>query len=349
MRDDFDSYIVFSPVKYFKTSNIIPKKMVKGYIFNRHHFHATPSTISCVLWSNINSSDSSWTLETYDIDTNNQLVRYNNIIIKQVIAAYNVFNDKRTFSDDVQSNVFVEYSTGMPSSKVCKKHSIFNDNIVGYLRVTSFNLDSLSGCLTRTITYDALTQSYGFYLRKDVYLHKLPLWCAKMFPQNNWFDKDLYFTTSDAGEAYVKDKDFLKSCLIYTCLSSRNRCITFDGSDDKHYQNELCFDDGTVASTDLATMELDTEEQKLIELWYKILAQARATNHCNANYTYGVYQITKEIVEQYTHEEVDAKGKTIQVTNYPRLAGDLNTLRALLKNYYKSHITDKMFQYELLK
>ena len=34
---------------------------------------------------------------------------------------------------------------------------------------------------------------------------------------------------------------------------------------------------------------------------------------------------------------------------YPTLNGYLETSRTNMKAYYKSHITDKMFQYELLK
>ena len=37
------------------------------------------------------------------------------------------------------------------------------------------------------------------------------------------------------------------------------------------------------------------------------------------------------------------------VYDYPTLNGYLVTLRDALKAYYKSHITDKMFEYELLK
>ena len=30
------------------------KKMKKGFIFNKKHFHASSSAISCILWQNIN-------------------------------------------------------------------------------------------------------------------------------------------------------------------------------------------------------------------------------------------------------------------------------------------------------
>ena len=41
--------------------------------------------------------------------------------------------------------------------------------------------------------------------------------------------------------------------------------------------------------------------------------------------------------------------KKKNVYDYPVLNGDLDTLRTKLKAYYKSHITEKMFKYELLK
>ena len=76
------------------------------------------------------------------------------------------------------------------------------------------------------------------------------------------------------------------------------------------------------------------------------MAEARATGKCNSNWTYGVYQIDKEINTFH----VVGTGKTKKnVYDYPQLNGDLNALRDKLKEYYKSHITAKMFKYELLK
>ena len=59
---------------------------------------------------------------------------------------------------------------------------------------------------------------------------------------DSWYEKDMYATTSDGGDAYTKDDDFLKSCLLYTCLSNQNKCLSFLGSDGHMYQNELCLD-----------------------------------------------------------------------------------------------------------
>ena len=170
-----------------------------------------------------------------------------------------------------------------------------------------------------------------------------------MVPLDRWYEKDIYATTADGGNAYAKDNGFLKSCLIYTCLSNQNKCLSFTGSDGRYYRNELCFDatnGDTVASADLAKMTLDADEKALVELWNRILNEAKKTANYNSRLTYGVYQITKELNTVQTVGS--GKNKKI-VYDYPVLNGYLDTLRAMLKAYYKSHITDKMFRYELLK
>lgn len=53
LRDKSDSYIVFSPIKYWKTQHLISKKFIEGYALNRKHFHAkTDACVSLILWSN---------------------------------------------------------------------------------------------------------------------------------------------------------------------------------------------------------------------------------------------------------------------------------------------------------
>ena len=93
-------------------------------------------------------------------------------------------------------------------------------------------------------------------------------------------------------------------------------------------------------------MALDDDEQKLIEIWDNILAEAKKTANYNPKLTYGVYQITKQL--NTSHEEGTGTSKKT-VYDYPNLKGYLVALRDSLKAYYKSHITDKMFKYELLK
>lgn len=344
LRQPTDSYVLFSPVKYFKTCGLSNKKFVKGYLFNRAHFHASPSAIACILWENIDEIYDNIELPAYNLDMDGNLRFEANRNIKK---AYKPFSkglyDKRKFIEDTEDGVCCNLDgTEHISEKGVRVKKIYNSNILGYIRASSFNFDALSKQLLRCGEYDA----NGFFVRDDNYMDKLPLWVAKNIPLERWYDKDIYATTADAKDIYIKDKEFLKSCFIYACLSNQNKCLSFIGSDGRYYKNELCFDKDTIASKEISNIKFDTDEQKLIDLWYKILDKARSTGKCNDNWTYGVYQITKEINTSYK-EGTGKNERTIY--DYPELNGDLETLRTLLKKYYKSHITDKMFKYELIK
>ncbi|MEX2029087.1 MAG: hypothetical protein WD963_01245 [Candidatus Paceibacterota bacterium] len=349
LRQKTDSYVLFSPVKYWKSLSLADRKFKRGFLFNRKFFHASPSSISCIWWKNEPDNIESITLSAFDIDTNNTLeidddkvISVKDIDIKKVHKRINDLKDKRSFNDDVETDVFVELS-GEQSSKSAKEKAKYNINIVGYLRATSFNLDANSRCLTRTITYDALTQHYGFYLRNDNYLEKLPLFAAKLYPQENWYEKDVYFTTADGGDKYTKDKDFLKSCFIFACLSRYNKCLSFTGSDKRFYKNELCFDTGTLANEQLKKYKLNANEKELIKVWQNILLEAKKTKNYNEALTYGPYQIEMEL---NTYHD-DEYGK--RQYDYSTLNGELENLKKKLKVYYSKYATPKLFKYELLK
>lgn len=341
MRQKMDAYILFSPIKYWKTLGLADLHFEQGYLFNRKHFHATASAISCILWTNVFENNESLSFQALDI-VDDELKDCGTICVKKAVETFLPLFDKRTFSTDTDTNVYCESSGEEINGRKVSGRSLFNTNIIGYLRPDSFSFGPKHIYLLRQMYYG----SRGFYLRTDTYLSKLPLFVAKQIPLDNWYEKEVYATSSDGGEAYAKDKDFLKSCLIYTCLSYYNKCLSFDGSDGRHYRNELCFDGKTIATADLDKMELDDDEKMLMDVWNSILTEANKTGKCQQNNTYGVYQITKEI--NTFHKEGSGKNQKT-VYDYPTLNGELNTLKALLKEYYKSHITDKMFQYQLLK
>lgn len=344
LRDEIDAYVLFSPIKYWKQYELANKKMIDGYLFNRKHFHATPSSISCILWSNIGDDKTEdLTLKAYDIN-NNMLERERDVVVSKVYDNFSKkYYDRRTFQDDKEDGICCNLDgTERLTNKTVRVKKLYNKNIIGYMQVCSFNFDGLSKSILSAGQYNA----NGFFLRNDNYLEKLPLWTAKHIPLDNWYEKDIYATTSDGGDRYTKDKDFLKYCLIYTCLSNQNKCLSFTGSDGRYYKNELCFEEGTLASKDLKDFELNDDEEALMKLWNKILEQAKKTKEYNKDITYGVYQIIKEL---NTFEKVNNNGRMKKVYDYPELNGNLETLRVKLKEYYKKYITDKMFEYELIK
>lgn len=337
LRQPTDSYIVFSPVKYFKSIGLVKNQFFKGYAFNRKHFHATESVISCIWWGYEPSEDDSLSLEIYDIDEKGSLIQLpSKLLVKEVHTTPSRYADLRSFEEDAETTVSCA-SNGYPipdySYKTGRK-PIYNPDVIGYMTAINYPINGINYRLTRCNTKSELEQSFGFHLRKDVYLEKLPIWCAKLYPQDNWYERDVYFTTADGGDAYTKDRAFLKSCLIFTCLTNQNKCLSFLGSDGRFYRNELCFDVGlgeTIASSDLSKMTLDKKEEMLIEQWSIILSKAKTSENYDPKRNYGVYQITKEL------------------NSSKFLSPDLETLRIMLKEYYKSHIAPKMLRYELVK
>lgn len=346
LRQKTDSYIVFSPVKYFKSVGLVNKQFVKGFLFNRKYFHATASAISCILWLNKFEDKKQFTLSAYDLEKGK--TKYvTDITFSKVYKTFIPFYDRNTHGNDILTDVTCR-ANGEPvtdNSRTDVK-SYYNSNILGALCSAGFSFDAQHrGLLRQTYFHHGLY----FYIRRDNYLSKLPLWVAKFFPEDKWYEKNVYFTTADGGTKYTKDKAFLQHCLIYTCLSNQNKCLSFTGSDKRYYRNELCFDDtngATQALNDLDQNNLSEQEQNLLDLWDNILEEAKKTANYDSKLTYGVYQISKEL-NTFHQEGIGTRKK--KVADYPVLNGYLVSLRDNLKQYYLNVIKEDMFKYELVK
>lgn len=59
----FDYYVVYSPIKYWKSQHLIDKKFLNGIIVNRKDFHATDGGISIISWKNEDADNSELQLE----------------------------------------------------------------------------------------------------------------------------------------------------------------------------------------------------------------------------------------------------------------------------------------------
>jgi hypothetical protein len=358
LRQPTDSLVVFSPVKYWKYQHVIDKRFLGGFLFNKRHFHAkTASAVSCVLWANEDASNEKLTLRAYDIDDKNtasqdddELVGMGfDVEVKKTRTLLSSYYDKRKFEDDAKDGALCE-KNGLPIGQGRKsiriKDPVYNENMIGYLvtKQATFENPRLATTFVRAGLYDA----NGFYLRKDNYLEKLPLFAAAKYPiERKWYENGVIYKSFDAGDGFTKDQAFLDDCFLFACLSYYNKCRSFVGSDGRTYLNELCFDDGTLASEHLAEMELSKEEKELVGLFKSILEQARQTENYDARFKYGVFQIDQEL--NTTHDVKNARGKIEQVHDYPKLNGDIRSLKTKLDAYYDKHIAPKCFEYELLK
>jgi hypothetical protein len=346
-----DYYILFSPIKYWKSLGLGEHKFIDGYLFNRAHFHAGPAAIACILWQNLDESREELALQAYDIDTQiTSVTRDTKILPLHVVKINKVHNlisklyDKYETSNSEAAGVLLELD-GTESQKQYANASIkpiFNKSIVGYLVSREFGFDHprLATTLVRCGLYDG----HGFFIHNENYLEKLPLFAAGKYDSGaRWWEKGTIFKTSDGGDAYTRDTEFLKSCLIYACLSYFNKCRSFEGTDGRFYRNELCFDGKTLATEKLKSFNLSESEKELSVSFKEVLKEAKKTENYNPKYTYGTYQIDNELNTSGKDEN-----ETIVYT-YPQLNTKLFALKTKLNKYYETQIQSKLFKYQLLK
>lgn len=354
LRQPTDAYIVFSPVKYWKVQNLVNKVFEDGYAFNRRHFHTKiDACIMVALWKNENSNNSNKiTLQAFDIV--NDKLKYDGIL--EVNKIYSTFSkkyyDKRSFKDD--KNGLVTTSTGKEFSggRELRIKPIYNENIIGYLAIKGAGFDNPD--LNTTLTVTGFYNGCGFYLRSDNYLEKLPMFAAGRYVTYNrrWTERGRIMKSGDGSDNYLKsikskklNKELLK-ILLFSTLETQNHIRSFIGSDGIFYRNELCLDTTngeTIASRDLKSLSLNTKELELVDLWNKILGEARKTLNYDKSLTYGIYQIQDELNTSYKND----LGKTVY--DYPELNGNIYTLKTLLKQYYLEEIVPVLFKYEFLK
>ncbi|MGX8702191.1 hypothetical protein [Caproiciproducens sp.] len=364
LRQPTDSYIVFSPVKYWKAQHLINKRFLGGCAFNRRHFHTNiDACIMCALWANEDvETVTDLTLTGYDI-VDGKLTEYpEKLPVKRIYENYSaVYYDKRNFSDTDNSDGILTEGDGLEArnGQKCRVTPIYNDNILCYMVADSSGFDNPD--LHSSILVGARYNGNGFFVRKDNYLEKLPMFCASRYITYNrgWTERARIMKSADGSAAFSSDaasgklKSFLLKCLLFTCLEMQNHMRTFTGSDGRFYRNELCLDTAngeTLAARDIKDLTPDAAERALMTQWNTVLKYAKLAkpnergNGYNPALTYGVYQIYAELDTSYKDEAVD---KTVY--DNVELHTALNALKELVKAYYNAEIVPTLFKYEFLK
>ena len=355
LRQPTDSYIVFSPVKYWKAQHLVSKKFIDGFAFNRRHFHTNiDACIMCALWSNENDADlNKFVITGYDLNKDLSLSSSVCLDVKKVNSSYSdVFFDKRKFSND-ENGIWCELNGYEATNKKTRVEALYNSNILAYMAVYSSGFDNpdLHSTLLRCARYDG----NGFFLREDNYLEKLPMFCASRYITYNraWTERARIMKSGDGADRFFKDlksnkiDQQLRKCLLFTCLETQNHMRSFTGSDNRFYRNELCLDTSngqTLASNELNVLKKDYLEERLFIQWRKIITEAKLCKNYNSALTYGVYQIIDEL-NTYKVNDNDKK----RIYDYPILNGYLDTLKQLVKEYYLKESVPFLFEYEFLK
>jgi hypothetical protein len=343
-----DAFILYAPIKYWKTHELANKKFIDGFLFNRKHFHASPSAIACILWTNADDATTeAIRLRALDIK-DGAITDEGEIEVRKVHKSFNEkYFDKHGSPEDSADGIYCGtngYET--QRQKATTAVNLYSPEILGYLHLIGFALDRNNVALTRA----ALPRrKNGFFLRRDNFQVKLPLFAAKSFPQRKWYEKDVYCTSADGGDAYERDEQLIKACFLWTCLTQANHCMSLDGTDRRRYLNELCFDEGTAASQFLAGLKLTGREQVLVRLWRAVRDEAAKIDEAadikklNPSFTYGPYQIDKEI----NTSTKDERGR--KVYDHSVLNDKLAQLKIALVAYYDEVILPRLFAHDLLK
>ena len=357
LRQPTDSYIVYSPVKYWKAQHLINKEFLGGFAFNRRHFHTNiDACIMVALWANIPACLEVFSLCAFDIDDKTGgLVDYGKLPVKRIHSMYSQkYYDRRKFDSDTQDGITVGFD-GIETRpgvqvRITPKYS---DNILGYMAVDSSGFDNpdLYACLLVAGKYNG----NGYYLRSDNYLEKLPMFCASRYITYNraWTERARIMKSADGADRFNADvangklTQFLLKCLLFTCTEMQNHMRTFTGSDGRFYRNELCLDGTngeTVALRDIKGLYHGDKEQAIMKQWKTVLHWAKRADNYDPALTYGVYQIFAELDTSHVDE---ATGSTIwdNVELHTALTG----LKSLVKDYYNSEIVPVLFEYEFLK
>lgn len=381
MKNKEDSYVVFSPIKYWKSQHLINRVLGAGYAVNRRHFHArTEACVTLSLWLNEKEEreDVELSFKAYDL-VNHELQNEGILTTKQTNSLlsdnyYYIEQDVDLIGEDNTGSAcdLNGKETCKPKNKWRVSDSYLKDSI-GYLiaQTNGFDNPRLASGLTTAPVYNG----NGFNLCKETYLWKLPLFIAGKYTDNinNWKIMSFLMKSGDGADQYLEDckkiKDnplseldiYLHRCLIYTGLSHYNHQRSFNASTGKKYRSELCFsNENTIASKELKAFidkgyVLTEEEQSLFERWNRIVKRAKTHPYkeeeqtgWNDDYNYGLFQIDDEINIKIDSGYVK-NGKPIMINLDGELNNYIKDFKTALNDYYKNNLTDELFKYQFLK
>lgn len=300
LRQPTDSYVAYSPVKYWKVQHLIDKRLLGGFCCNRRHFHTNiDACIMVALWSNEDADLDAFELPGYDIDDDGALQLAGDLRIARVHSMYSrMYYDKRSFADDTEDGVLLKHDGLLVEGQKQRIKPLFNKNMLGYMVADGPGFDNpdLHSCLLSAGIYNG----NGFYMRRDNYLEKLPMFCASRYINYNreWTERARIMKSGDGADRFNADvasgklDQWLRKCLLFTCVEMQNHMRTFTGSDGRFYRNELCMDmtnGPTVASEDLKNLVCGPTEQRILDQWKTLMDAVKQADEYDPRLTYGVY------------------------------------------------------------
>ncbi|MBE8215403.1 MAG: hypothetical protein HAW62_03610 [Endozoicomonadaceae bacterium] len=305
-----DYYIVYSPIKYWKSQHIIDKTFIAGHCCNRKNFNASEGCISLILWENK--------------DTENQSLTLTNDFYGSTKIEKQFKNPSELLIDS--KNRPLAYFFNLSNIPKSDNGKLVNDidNYAGYRK----------------------TQK-AYRLGEDNILQQLPLWVANCYECNDYTEMDVIMKSADGGNIYQSDREFLQKCFIWSCISKRNVCISNenltnnlclyqDTEADKLLQ-AMDIDDADkilLSTWNKLLIKVKTKEEYNSQLKYGLF---QIDKDINIGIPTGRKSKTGKMVM------VKKYGNTDDIDDM------VKQLKDKLKEYRAKHIEEKLFEYQLLK
>ena len=188
LKKPSDTYILFSPIKYWKSQHIIDKKFIQGYICNRENFNASEGGVLLIEWVNEDASN-----EILNVSSD-----LGDRIIKKIHS-----NPSVLLQDSNNSEKVIAYMFNL--SNIPK-----NDN----------------GKIVNTVSEKYRKVQKAYKLSSDNILQQLPLWIANCYEYKDYTEKEVIMKTGDSGNKYQEDQSFLVDSFIWGALTDKNKCLS---------------------------------------------------------------------------------------------------------------------------
>lgn len=277
---DIYSYIHYGPIKIWKTRHLIDKEVKEAYLCNRKYFNAGEAAVPLIHWTN---KDKENEILEFDSDLGGKFK------IKKVFKTIS-----ELYSDEGKENgICVVEARNFSFSSPRLTGSLNDDGKYGKKWVSAKNLLKVLPlfCASR----DEISEKGGIGSEKDYRII------------------DTVYKTSDGGDKYQNDKEFLQNCLLWSLCSHFNQCST----------NSKIWEWGE------KTLKKELKQGQIWKLYKELVVKTKLN---------GLYNI-----ENYNKLENGKLWKEHSL--YPKV----NLLKNLLQQFYINEIRNKLLEYELLK
>lgn len=305
-----DYYIVYSPIKYWKSQHIVDKKFIKGHCCNRKYFNATEGCITLIYWEN--KDEQNLILELInDFEKNTKIKK--------------LFNNPKILLNDTKQTPFV-YLFNLSNMPKTDNGKLVND-IGAYAK------------------YCKVQKAYK--LGNDNILQQLPLWVANCYKCKDYTEIEVIMKSADGGTKYQTDVDFLKNCFVWSCLTDKSQCKSNENIINQLclYQNTHADKLLKTLTLDKEDTNILTLWNKLL-----IKVKTKTEYNSNYKYGLKQIEQDINIDIPSGRKDKTGKMVMIKKYNNSGDIDDLiKQLKKELDKYHNKFIEKKLFQYELLK